>query len=116
MSKTTYGQMPALLRAKKEFEGNSVSARWVYNHDKSEKAYVIYSYSTVMYYEYENGNVEFNDRYYSNTTNRIQSMLRRVMPPLTDYEKSFELGKRGGKHYLRKVAFKKGGVWSYEQY
>ena len=100
MTKTTYNDMDAKLKAKQAFEGNSVTARVKYD-EKNGKRYVVYSYNTLMYSEnLTTGKVYFDNSFYSMTTRRIQGKLLRCMPKLSDYEVPYRLGKRGGKHYV----------------
>lgn len=75
MKKATYREIPALLKAHKTFEGNSVKAV------KLPWAYVVYSYETIIYQEdYRAGfePVYFNSKYYSRTTSKLQNILRQV--------------------------------------
>lgn len=71
--KVTYEEMEALLESKKEFAGNSVTARW------EDKEYVIKSYDTVIFRtDKKDSIIYFDGRKHSTTTSRIQNMIRKI--------------------------------------
>lgn len=73
MKKATYRQIPSLLKNRKSFSGNSCHAEWVNDN------YNVYSYTTLMLSVDENDMVLYwNDSYYSNTTSRLQNILRGI--------------------------------------
>jgi len=67
----TYRDIPDLISKGVPFRGNSVVAV-----DEYIGGYHIYSYNTLIYREADN---YFNDTYYSNTTSRIQNIIREVI-------------------------------------
>lgn len=69
---TIYRDMPRLLEARQEFDGNSVKAFWNVDTDN----YEVYSYNTRIFLQ-SRGRVltEFNNKYYSVTTSKLQNML-----------------------------------------
>lgn len=74
MAKTTYREMPSKIANRQKFGGSSVWAR------TEGKYYVVYSYSTQIYKEnLETGKKYFRNYFYSMTTTKIQSIIRRVM-------------------------------------
>lgn len=77
MKKATYREIPALLKSRKPFEGNSVYAinRTLCNGSKD---YSVYSYDTCIYEEYNGKCSYFDDSFYSRTTSRLQNILRSV--------------------------------------
>ncbi|HQP00306.1 MAG TPA: hypothetical protein PL042_06830 [Caldisericia bacterium] len=67
---TTYKQMPNKLINREEFNGNSVTATI------ENGIYKVYSYNTLIFsHDINNSENYFNNKYYSNTTSRIQNML-----------------------------------------
>lgn len=72
MSYTSYQDMPGLLSRRREFTGNSASARW------TGETYQVRSYSTVIAtYSTATGWTVPED-YYSRTTTRLQNIVRRI--------------------------------------
>lgn len=75
MSYTNYRDMANAIRARREFTGNSCAGRWL---DRSE--YVVFSYSTLIYSDdLMTGKRTLNARKYSNTTSRLQNLIRRAI-------------------------------------
>ena len=70
--KATYRDIPRLLEARQEFDVNSVKAFWNVNTNN----YEVYSYNTRIFLQ-SRGRVltEFNNKYYSVTTSKLQNML-----------------------------------------
>jgi hypothetical protein len=68
---TKYKDMENLLKNRKPFTGNSVTAT------KTEAEYKVFSYNTLIYAE-GFGKVYFDDSYYSKTTSKLQNIIRRV--------------------------------------
>jgi hypothetical protein len=99
---TTYDQMERLIKNRTPFIGNSVHAEL-----NSDGSYVIYSYKTVIAQIEDNGDIYFDNRYWSNTTNKIQSIIKECIP----FSSPFYFGKRGGKHYIRERMWYKNGIW-----
>ena len=77
MSYTNYSEMPYLLEIKSAFKGNSVEAKWIDNE------YVIFSYNTIILRLRADGEVlSWDGGYYSQTTSRLQNILRDIYPEL----------------------------------
>lgn len=75
MSYTSYNKMADAIANRQEFTGNSVAGRWL---DRSE--YVVFSYSTLIYSDdLMTGRKTLNSRKYSNTTSRLQNIIRRAI-------------------------------------
>lgn len=74
----SYEAMPSLLVDLVPFQGNSVSAGWEYNEVGDCNEYVIRSYSTVIAKANNDGGRWVHSSRFSNTTSRIQNLLRRV--------------------------------------
>ena len=75
MSYSNYSQIESAIRARREFTGNSCAGRWL---DRSE--YVVFSYSTLIYSDdLMTGRRTLNARKYSNTTSRLQNIIRRAI-------------------------------------
>lgn len=74
---SNYREIPSCLTNREPFDGNSMSARYVANG-----AYVVYSYATEIarvpstngLVHGPEGSVVFNDRKYSRTTSRHQTL------------------------------------------
>lgn len=73
-AKANYDQIPAFLRPREEFEGNSMSARWENTH--LGRNYIVRSYETVIASVDEQGTVHIDPRKYSKTTSRHQDLCR----------------------------------------
>jgi len=75
---SNYREIPALLRQRVPFDGNSMSARWL--AIDGGLAYVVFSYDTeIARFQSadgtrDNGVKIFNDRKYSHTTSRHQNL------------------------------------------
>ena len=74
MSYTNYRQMENKVLAREEFNGNSASAGW-----GSNGVYWVYSYGTPIA-TFDSNRLEYwvSDSYYSNTTSRLQNLVRRA--------------------------------------
>jgi hypothetical protein len=66
-----YRSIPAALRNREPFNGNSMSARYDHTGD-----YVVFSYATEIARVQPNGAKVTNDRKYSHTTSRHQNLVR----------------------------------------
>lgn len=86
---TSYNEMGRKIENRKSFEGNSVSGF------TSKGIYYVKSYNTVILEVHSDG-IWFDNRYYSNTTNRIQGIIKRAFNLDCTYK-----GKRGGLHNNR---------------
>lgn len=74
MAKATYKEIPQLINYHQTFIGNSVTA--LYDGNK----YCVYSYDTLIgSYDYDTCEKYINERYYSQTTSRIQNILRKYL-------------------------------------
>lgn len=73
MSYTSYQDMPGLLSRRREFTGNSASARW-----NSQGCYEVRSYSTVIATYRTGTGWNIPEEYYSRTTSRLQNIVRRI--------------------------------------
>lgn len=75
MSKVTYKEMEALIRARVPFKGNSVTGRVAVNGD-----YEVLSYSTLIgeFVADRGFRLVLNPKYHSKTTSRIQYMLSNI--------------------------------------
>ena len=72
--KTNYDQISKLLKVNEPFKGNSMSAV-----RGADGIYRVYSYSTVIgTYDIESGAVTLNEKKYSITTTKQQTLLRRA--------------------------------------
>ena len=75
MSYSNYTQIERAIANRQEFTGNSCAGRWL---DRSE--YVVFSYSTLIYSDdLLTGKRTLNARKYSNTTSRLQNLIRRAI-------------------------------------
>ena len=72
MSKSTYREIPALLSARRPFEGRSMSARL---EGQDYDVYTVYSYGTIIATKRPGRPTIFNDRKYSHTTSRHQNLV-----------------------------------------
>ena len=73
MSYTSYSQMENAIFAKDSFTGNSAYANW------GSDVYCVYSYTTLIAsYDRKTGEVWLNPRKYSNTTSRLQNIIRKA--------------------------------------
>ena len=72
--------MPAKIKQRQEFKGNSLKAV------KKNGTYKIISYSTTLYREGSNKPKMFDYGYYSTTTSRQQNVIREALN-LPDFEK-----------------------------
>lgn len=71
--RTPYHQMPHLLSTQQTFSGNSMSAFT----DPYDGLYHVYSYGTcIALYDPQDTTLYYNERYYSHTTARHQSVVR----------------------------------------
>lgn len=73
MSYTSYADMPGLLSRRREFTGNSASARWT-----DSETYAVYSYSTVIATYSPTAGWNIPEEHYSRTTSRLQNLIRRI--------------------------------------
>ena len=75
MSYASYSAIFNLLKWRDPFQGNSVRAEWI----SGMARYCIWSYATLIWSEPENSGITyFDNRNYSVTTRKIQSMIARV--------------------------------------
>lgn len=75
MTYSNYTQVKSAIANRQEFTGNSCAGRWL---DRSE--YVVFSYSTLIYSDdLMTGRRTLNARKYSNTTSRLQNLIRGVI-------------------------------------
>ncbi len=78
--KNTYAEIPNLIRANKEINGNSVTAGHfssVALWDTKCKPYIIESYTTTIAVIMEDVCI-LNGTYYSKTTSRLQNIIREI--------------------------------------
>lgn len=78
--KNTYAEIPNLLKANKEINGNSVTAGHfssVALWDTECKPYIIESYATTIAVVMEDVCI-LNGTYYSKTTSRLQNIIREI--------------------------------------
>ncbi len=68
-----YRTIPDLIINKQSFEGNSVTG--YYEND----IYKIKSYNTVMLEILPGGTIDFNNRFYSVTTSKLQNLIIRAL-------------------------------------
>ena len=68
----TYAKMEDALRFRETFDGNSVYT------DTEDGIYKVWSYQTLIFIKKGQGEVWFDNNYYSVTTSKIQNMLIRV--------------------------------------
>lgn len=73
MSYTSYRQMEDAIRERREFTGNSAYATL------QAGVYCVYSYQTLIAsYDVASSEVFYNPRKYSNTTSRLQNIIKRA--------------------------------------
>jgi hypothetical protein len=72
---SNYREIPALLRAREPFEGNSMSAAYE-RYAMGGMAYVVRSYGTEIASLLPDGQKVINDTKYSHTTSRHQNLVR----------------------------------------
>lgn len=81
MGYSSYSDIRSILESDnlEDFEGNSVRGMWVDNRTR----YVVLSYATIILECNRHGEpVYFDNHRYSQTTSRLQGMLREVFPSL----------------------------------
>lgn len=81
MGYSNYSEIRAILESDnlEDFEGNSVRGMWVENRTR----YVVLSYATIILECNRHGEpVYFDNAYYSQTTSRLQGIVRRAFPTL----------------------------------
>lgn len=79
MSKLNYNQIETAIRTFTPFEGNS--CRGVIVNDTE---YWVYSYNTlILCVDFPRGGVALNARKYSQTTSRLQNLIRRALSNYT---------------------------------
>lgn len=73
MSYSNYRQIETAIRERREFTGNSAYATL------QAGVYCVYSYQTLIAScEVDSGEVFYNPRKYSNTTSRLQNIVKRA--------------------------------------
>lgn len=83
----TYRQITSLVKARQEFQGNSLRAQWhtgtvgkgkgdAFVPEDEARKYIVWSYQTPIAYAYENGELVVTEERFSKTTSRGQNLLR----------------------------------------
>lgn len=73
MSYTSYNSMESAIARRVPFEGNSAYATL------QSGVYCVYSYQTLIAsYDVASGEIFYNPRKYSNTTSRLQNIIKRA--------------------------------------
>jgi hypothetical protein len=93
--KATYENIPKMIEERKSFNGSSVHA----HTGLTPNEYFVYSYATAILIVQSDNTIVFDNRRYSNTTEKLQHILRNLLkcPPV------ISIGPRGGKHLVRTI-------------
>ena len=70
MEYTAYRDIPSKLLAREDFRSNSVIG------SREDGEYRVYSYGTLIFVEKADGEVIFDNSFYSRTTSRIQNLIK----------------------------------------
>lgn len=68
-----YRTIPELIINRQSFEGNSVTGYY------DGATYTVKSYNTIMLEIDGNGKIDFNNKYYSVTTSKLQNLIIRAL-------------------------------------